>query len=193
MEGQDIQIEQIRLNTKVATPLVNKKKLSCFQTRPCTYLTFGLGCIFELYLSWFGKSYPKKNETNRDEKKKKKKKKKPNLQHLYFIVFNNDKHFGSRICNKFQIGSVQWEEMQIGMDQATQKSKKQLKKPDLYEEEKIQRKIKTQQRRSYGGWVVRVVCGSGGGGDSAWLVTGSGGPAGIVVAERSMGHWSRRS
>jgi hypothetical protein len=69
MEGQDIQIEQIRLNTKVATPLVNEKQLSCFLTRPCTYLTFGLGCIFELYLSWLGKSHPKKNETNRDENK----------------------------------------------------------------------------------------------------------------------------
>jgi len=103
-----------------------------------------------------------KKKKKKQKKKKKKKKKKPNLQHLYFIVFNNDKHFGSRICNKFQIGSVQWEEMQIGMDQATQKSKKQLKKPDLYEEEKIQRKIETEQRRPYGGWVVGVVCGGGG-------------------------------
>jgi hypothetical protein len=63
---------------------------------------------------------------------------------------------------------------------------KQLKKADLYEEEKIERKIETKMRRPYGGWVVGVVCG-GGGGDSAWLVGGGCGPAGLVVAERSMG------
>jgi hypothetical protein len=76
-EGQDIQIEQIRLNTKVAMPLVNEKKLSCFQSHPCTYLTFGLDCIFELDFFWLGKSHQKKkekkkrkkNETNRDESK----------------------------------------------------------------------------------------------------------------------------
>jgi hypothetical protein len=54
-----------------------------------------------------------------------------------------------------------------------------LKKPDLHEEEKIQRKIETKQRRLYNGWVVRVV---DGGGDSA----------GLVVAEQSMSRWSRR-
>jgi hypothetical protein len=43
---------------------------------------------------------------------------------------------------------------------------KQFKKPDLYEEEKIERKIETKKRRPYGGWVVGVLFN---GGDSAWL------------------------
>jgi hypothetical protein len=67
---------------------------------------------------------------------------------------------------------------------------KQLKKLDLYEEEKIQRKIETKQRRPHGGWVVGVVC--SGGGDLAWPVAGGGGPAGLVVAEQLMGRWSRQ-
>jgi hypothetical protein len=45
-----------------------------------------------------------------------------------------------------------------------------LKTPDLHEEEKIQRKIETKQRRLYNGWVVRVV-------------DGGGGSAGLVVAD----------
>jgi hypothetical protein len=40
---------------------------------------------------------------------------------------------------------------------------------------------------SVGGWVVGVV--DGGGVDSAWLVGGGGGSAGLVVVEQSMGRW----
>jgi hypothetical protein len=122
------------------------------------------------------------------ETKAKQGKKKPNLQHLNTsLSLTTTSISEAEYATNF--GSVQWEEMQMGMDQATQNSQKQLKKPDLYEEEKIQRKIETKQRRPYGGWVV----GGGGGGDLARLVAGGGGPAGLVVAERSMGRWSRRS
>jgi hypothetical protein len=105
-------------------------------------------------------TYYYESKARNEKKKKKKKKKKTQSATLeYFIVFDNKKHFGSRICNKFRISTV-------GKDADGDGS--QLKKPYLYEEEKIQRKIETKQRRPYGGWVVGVVC--GGGGDSAWLV-----------------------
>jgi hypothetical protein len=58
--------------------------------------------------------------------KKKKKNQSATLEH--FIVFDNKKHFGSRICNKFRICAVRKDADGDGS---------QLKKPDLYEEEKI--------------------------------------------------------
>lgn len=118
MESQDTQIEQIPLNTKVAMPLVNKKKIVLLPNSP---LYISDRCIFELHLSWLGKSHQKKTETNRDESKAGKKKN-PNLQ-----LLNNSLSLTTTCISEAEyatnFGSVQWKEMEVGMDQATQKTK----------------------------------------------------------------------
>jgi hypothetical protein len=78
---------------------------------------------------------PKKDETNRDEskagneknknknkKKKKEERKGPNLQHLNTTLSLTTTCISeAEFATNF--GFVQWEEMEMGMDQATQKSK----------------------------------------------------------------------
>jgi hypothetical protein len=94
--------------------------------------------------SWLGKSHRKKNETNRDESKARNEKKKKKTQSAtlkYFILFDN-MHFGSRICNKFRICTVGRDVDGDGSSNSKKQIQKQLKKPDLYEEEKIEGKSK---------------------------------------------------
>jgi hypothetical protein len=65
-------------------------------------------CIFELDLSWLGKSHQKKIEINRDESKAGKKKTQ-SATLKYFIVFDNNIISEAEYATNF--GSVQWEEM----------------------------------------------------------------------------------
>jgi hypothetical protein len=51
-------------------------------------------------------------------------------------------HFGSRICNKFRICTVGRDVDGDGSSNSKKQIQKQLKKPDLYEEEKIEGKSK---------------------------------------------------
>jgi len=69
----------------------------------------------------------------------KKKKKTQSATLKYFIVFDN-MHFGSRICNKFRICTVGRDVDGDGSSNSKKQIQKQLKKPDLYEEEKIEGK-----------------------------------------------------
>jgi hypothetical protein len=194
VEGQDKQIEQIPLNTKVAMPLVNEKKLSCFQTRPCTYLTTvvfsnstfrGLESLTKKRWNKQRRKQSRKWKKQKQKQKKKKEERKgPNLQHLNTTLSLTTTCISeAEFATNF--GFVQWEEMEMGMDQATQKSKSKnnSKNRSVWRENRKENR-KKKMRRPYGGWVVGVFCGVGG--DSAWLVGGSDGPAGLVVAEWSM-------
>jgi hypothetical protein len=70
MDGQDIQIEQIQLNTKVAMPLVNEKKIVLLPNSPLYISDLWLGLYFR-GLESLTKKRLKQTETKAMQGKKK--------------------------------------------------------------------------------------------------------------------------